>query len=381
MSMDINSETVKTDVYTAIAYQKGFLYKGEIPSIREDFEEIVKYFPEHRLTLHELYSIYKEDDKEKAEDYLLKLVSKYPHDHEYLFELLLLYSNYSNDNWDKQKDIESIFSKLKKYGYETPSFLKWQAEQALLFNDVISSISFLKKSLSIYKNDQKSRIKIAKLYYLIGEFKLSYENLLKINPVEKNATLYRIEGICNFFLENFKNALKLLESVILVEPNDVYALYFLGDIEERQRHSWKSDNYFTKIISRSSFSTDEMAVASLAFLILNETPRAEQCIEMNLQNSPDHMYSRFVHGIIMLSQKKFHKAYESFNEVYDCDYFLLKREFSLIKKSLKKSLIDEFLKFVEKHDENLYLFFSLDLNREIFSEKAEILDDNKIDSV
>ena len=368
MKIDINSETVKTDIYTAIAYQRGFLYKNEIPEICEDFEEVLKYFPNHKLTLSELASIYKSDNKEKSEEKLLKLISLYPENYEYSLNLLFLYEE---NEWDDKKEIESIVEKLDSVNYSTPKFFEWKANRCLKKGDVINTAAFLKKYLSLYPYDKEVHIRVAKLYYLMGEFVLAQKYLSKINPIKKTSTLYRIEGICNFFMENYKEALKILESVILIEPNDVYALYFLGDIEERRRRSWKSDHYFSKIVSRSSYSIDEMAITALSFLVLNETNRAEQYIQINLQKSPDHIFSQFINGIIMLSQKKFHKCYESLLQVYKYDYFLLRREFRLIKKSLKSKLVEEFISFLKNHDESLYLFFTLELDRDMFLEKKE----------
>jgi hypothetical protein len=126
-----------------------------------------------------------------------------------------------------------------------------------------------------------------------------------------------------------------------------------------------------------------MAITALSFLVLNETNRAEQYIQMNLQKSPDHIFSQFINGIIMLSQKKFHNCYESLLHVYKFDYFLLRREFRLIKKSLKTKLVEEFVEFLKEHDESLYLFFTLELDRDMFLKKEieKKNNDSKIDSI
>ena len=94
--MDINqsSETVKTDIYTLIAYERGFLHKEELPSIREDLEEILNYFPEHKLSLFHLFLICRNSREWiRAEELLLRIIELYPESYEYQVELLYLYSD------------------------------------------------------------------------------------------------------------------------------------------------------------------------------------------------------------------------------------------------------------------------------------------------
>jgi tetratricopeptide (TPR) repeat protein len=245
---------------------------------------------------------------------------------------------------------------LDSVSYKSARYFEWLGEYSLICGNVIDAIGHFDRSLRLFQDDEV-RIRLAKLTYYIGEFDQCLKYLKDVNPLKKDTTLYRIDGICNFFKENFKESSKLLESVIMVEPNDVYALYFLGDIEERSGRTWKSDNYLSKIVSRSRYSTDERALAALAFLILNETSRADQYISINLREEPNHHFSIFVNGIIKLTEKKFHRCYESFKRLFEDDSYLLKREFKLIRKSLKKRLMDEFFNFLEGEDRELFNFF------------------------
>lgn len=347
-----NDDRFRADAYALMLSQRCFLHGDPDGEAAEHFAAILDHFPDHALCARELAARKEENgDIRGACETLLAFVERIPA----RVDLLVPAAAHANDPHAGPAARRAL-DLLRGAGSSLPGYLHVEAADALREGDPDRARGLLERALKADPSDDEARARLVKLRYLAGDFAQALRDLARLHPFERTPALTRIEAICLFHADRFAEAARSLEAVLAASPDDLFALYYLADIEERRGRGWRADRCLARILERVPAGLQERALAALARIVLDDAPGAEALLHQNLRKDPAHPFSHFVAGVAALSAERFLAAGASFAAALRGDRDLVRRETRLLLKSFRRAKFRSFLDAVRDAEPLLHAF-------------------------
>lgn len=357
-----DSDRLRADVYALLLAQRVALHGDASGDAAAAFSAILEHYPEHALSARELSRLRAEaGDGRGACETLLAYVANNPARTDLLIDCAPL----ANDPVAGPAARRAL-DLLRSAGSTAPGYLRFEAEEALREGDGDRARGLLERALDLDPADDATRARLAKLRYLAGDFAGCLRALGPLHPFERTPALLRVEAICLFHADRFDEAARGLEAVLRAVPGDVFALYYLADIEERRGRGWMADRCLARIVELRPAALQERALAALARLVLDDAAAAEALLAQNLRKDPLHPYTHFVSGVVALAADRHLAAGASFAEAFRRDRDLVRREFRLLLKSFRRAKAGAFLDAIREAEPLLHAF----LIEEVWREEA-----------
>lgn len=344
------SEECRTDVYALLTAQRTWLHPDGQDAARDDFVAIIEHFPTHGLSLRALAEINRKTGRrEEWIRSLEQLIESYPDDPEIVLDLLE-----ADPAREQDENLKVLLKKVASQGYESSRFLDYLASVALRSGDAEESVQLLRSAWEKNPDDDTLRARYGRILWLTAEPIAAAEILSGMSAEAKDATLLRMEAVGRLLGGDGRGARLLLESLVALDPQDLYSIWWLADLEERRGRSWRADLLFQQVAEGPHRNGAERVIGALALLVLNESVRAEQLLLRPLEAGDDTVADvRFMLGVIQLVEKRFVKAAELFAEVRSLDLLLLRREFRLVAAHLRPALVAEFIEKLQQEAPDL----------------------------
>ena len=135
----------------------------------------------------------------------------------------------------------------------------------------------------------------------------------RVAPGQTDALLYRGKALING--QKFGEAAASLESYLATHPGSDDALYLLGYVRFRQDQPKESLALFTQAAKRKPPAADDLKIAALDYVLLNDYDSAARYLERSLQMNPDDAEARYHLGRVRYQQNQFDTAIAAFEEV------------------------------------------------------------------
>jgi tetratricopeptide (TPR) repeat protein len=132
-------------------------------------------------------------------------------------------------------------------------------------------------------------------------------------PGKTDALLYRAKALVN--LRDFAAAGSSLESYVSKHPASDDALYLLGYVQFRQDHPRDSLQTFNIAAKVREPQADDLKIAALDYVLLNDYNSAARYLEQSLQMNPEDAEARYHLGRVRYQQNHFDEAIAAFEEV------------------------------------------------------------------
>jgi tetratricopeptide (TPR) repeat protein len=135
----------------------------------------------------------------------------------------------------------------------------------------------------------------------------------RTTPGQTDALLYRGKALVN--QQEFPEAADSLQAYVATHPQSDDALYLLGYVRFRQGQPKESLALFTQAAKRKSPAADDLKIAALDYVLLNDYTSAARYLELSLQMNPDDVEARYHLGRVRYQQNQFDPAIAAFEEV------------------------------------------------------------------
>ncbi len=333
----MNAEEFKLDCYFLSENNLMWL-KGDLSSLEEQFIEIINNVPAYKPTIFELCNIYQargERDKlRQMIDYALK---RFPDDVMFLV-MDALWRFGANEVAAALAILEKLAVKVN-----APIVMKTLGDIYMAQKMIIPAIEAYKKCVEKYDGFPEVHLELVRLYYQAADFLNVILELKHIPEDQKTLELKKIEGVCDYYREDYKAALAVFTDILKHHPNDIFSLLYAGDICLRFEKNYKAEFYWESALKLTPETLEDRACLAKIHLFTNDYEQAVKLADINIRQVPDHYVSLFILGLIAVCEDKFHSAAVNWNIVYTKKPEIFDFEFELIKKSLKDNKIKEFI--------------------------------------
>lgn len=201
--------------------------------------------PDNPKILYNLaVSYYKNDELEKAEEQLLKVISI---DNNFNDALSLLGIVYTKLN--KFNEAKAVYSKLS--GPESAEIFRQKGYIHYSLNEFDEAIKMYQKALTISPNDLMSRFLLALIYDRMGYYNEEIQQFNKILEVEPNNTR-AIKGLAIAYMSAGNNveATNKLVALLSIDPTDKNTYLYLEKLYLTQLNISEATNILNKFIER-----------------------------------------------------------------------------------------------------------------------------------
>jgi tetratricopeptide (TPR) repeat protein len=144
-----------------------------------------------------------------------------------------------------------------------------------------------------------------------------FENCDKQAPGKTEALLYRGKALVN--LRQFDSAAGSLRIYAKSNPHSGDAAYLLAYIAFREDKPTESLRLFSDAAKVSPPTANDLTIAALDYVLLNQYSDAAHYLELSLKMSPDDVEARYHLGRVRYQQNQFDLAIAAFQEVIKRD--------------------------------------------------------------
>ena len=146
-------------------------------------------------------------------------------------------------------------------------------------------------------------------------------------PGQTDALLFRGKALIN--LGNFSEAAQSLAAYAAKHPQSDDALYSLGYVQFRQNQPGESLATLTRAAAVKSPTSDDLKIAALDYVLLNDYKDAARYLEDALRFDPQNVDARYDLGRVRYQLNQFDLAIVAFEEVLRHNPANLKAEYNL----------------------------------------------------
>jgi tetratricopeptide (TPR) repeat protein len=144
-----------------------------------------------------------------------------------------------------------------------------------------------------------------------------FEQCERENPGTSDALLYRGKALVN--LRQFESAASALQTYAKSNPRSADAAYLLAFIAFREGKPAESLRLFSDAAKLSAPTANDLTIAALDYVLLNQYDDAAHYLELALKLNPDDIEARYHLGRVRYQQNQFDLAIASFQEVIKRD--------------------------------------------------------------
>ncbi len=305
---------------------------------------------------------------------LLKLIKKYPENHEYTF----LYGEICA-KVNKLDEAEKVFLHLLNKNKESLDCLKNLYIVYLKKGNLVKAEKYILKFLKLKKEDLNALRDLGYLKFLQHNYLEAYSIYKKIlTKINKDVFALNIYGLILYFLGNFDESVKYYKKAIDVEPayidsyNNLGKIYFdLEDIDKAFNNfkkaykldrnfsktlinignilSLKDKNYnaiiaYKKALDIEKNSPEIQANISIAYSRIVDFKNTLKYYEEAIKNNSNNSSLKLSLSYLYLYKNKFAEAWELFDSRIDNSKFF--------KKKYNQNLIDFIFKNNQQFDKN-----------------------------
>jgi len=144
-----------------------------------------------------------------------------------------------------------------------------------------------------------------------------FEQCEKQDPGKGDALLYRGKALVN--LRQFESASSALRAYANSNPQSADAIYLLAFIAFREDKPAESLGLFSDASKLNPATANDLTIAALDYVLLNQYSDAAHYLELALQMNPDDLEARYHLGRVRYQQNQFDLAIAAFQEVIKRD--------------------------------------------------------------
>ena len=343
----MKAEEFKVDSYFLSENNLMWL-KGDLAGLEEQFVEIINNVPGYKPTIFELCNIYEaRGEREKLRQMIDYALKRFPDDPMFLI-MDALWRFRANEIPAARTTLE----KLAVTGFNVPIVMKTLGDIYMAQKMGGPAIEVYKKCVEKYDGFPEVHLELVRLYYQSADFLNALLELKHIPEDKKTLELKKIEGVCNYYREDYKSALAVFTDILKHHPDDILSLMYAGDICLRFEKNYKAEFYWESALKLTPETLEDRASLAKIYLFISDYEQAAKLVDINIRQLPEHYVSLFVLGLIAVCEDKFHSAAVNWNIVYTKSPGIFDFEFELIKKSLKDNKIKEFVYKVTEPEYN-----------------------------
>lgn len=150
-----------------------------------------------------------------------------------------------------------------------------------------------------------------------AEAAAGFEQCEKQDPGKGDALLYRGKALVN--LRQFESAESVLRAYAKANPQSADAAYLLAFIAFREDRPAESLRLFSAATRVNAPTANDLTIAALDYVLLNEYRDAAHYLELSLKLNPDDVEARYHLGRVRYQQNQFDLAIAAFQEVIKRD--------------------------------------------------------------
>jgi tetratricopeptide (TPR) repeat protein len=144
-----------------------------------------------------------------------------------------------------------------------------------------------------------------------------FEQCEKQDPGKSNALLFRGKALVN--LRQFESAASALRTYAKSNPRSPDAAYLLAYIAFREDKPTESLRLFSDAAKLSAPTANDLTIAALDYVLLNQYDDAAHYLDLSLKMNPDDVEARYHLGRVRYQQNQFDLAIAAFQEVIKRD--------------------------------------------------------------
>jgi len=144
-----------------------------------------------------------------------------------------------------------------------------------------------------------------------------FEQCEQQDPGKTNALLYRGKALVN--LRQFESAESALRTYAKSNPQSADAAYLLAFIAFREDKPAESLQLFSDAAKLNPPTANDLTIAALDYVLLNQYSDAAHYLELSLKMNPDDVEARYHLGRVRYQQNQFDLAIAAFQEVIKRD--------------------------------------------------------------
>jgi tetratricopeptide (TPR) repeat protein len=144
-----------------------------------------------------------------------------------------------------------------------------------------------------------------------------FEQCEKQDPGKSDALLYRGKALVN--LRQFESAANALRNYTNSNPRSADAAYLLAFIAFREDKPAESLRLFSDAAKLNPPTANDLTIAALDYVLLNQCSDAAHYLELALKMNPDDVEARYHLGRVRYQQNQFDLAIAAFQEVIKRD--------------------------------------------------------------
>jgi tetratricopeptide (TPR) repeat protein len=144
-----------------------------------------------------------------------------------------------------------------------------------------------------------------------------FDQCEKQDPGKGDALLYRGKALVN--LRQFENADSALRAYTKSNPQSADAIYLLAFIAFREDKPAESLRLFSDAAKLNPATSNDLTIAALDYVLLNQYSDAAHYLELALEMNPDDAEARYHLGRVRYQQNQFDLAIAAFQEVIKRD--------------------------------------------------------------
>jgi superkiller protein 3 len=150
-----------------------------------------------------------------------------------------------------------------------------------------------------------------------AEAAAAFETCDRQNPGKTDALLYRGKALVN--LRQFDVAAAVLRTYAQSTPQSADAAYLLAYISFREDKPTESLRLFSDAAKLTPPTANDLTIAALDYVLLNQYSDAAHYLELSLQMNPEDVETRYHLGRVRYQQNQFDLAIAAFQEVIQRD--------------------------------------------------------------
>lgn len=150
-----------------------------------------------------------------------------------------------------------------------------------------------------------------------AEAATGFEQCEKLNRGKGDALLYRGKALVN--LRQFESAEGALRAYAKANPQSADAAYLLAFIAFREDKPAESLRLFSAASKVNAPTANDLTIAALDYVLLNQFSDAAHYLELSLKLNPDDVEARYHLGRVRYQQNQFDLAIAAFQEVIKRD--------------------------------------------------------------
>ncbi|MCJ7580201.1 MAG: sulfatase-like hydrolase/transferase, partial [Candidatus Aminicenantes bacterium] len=205
--------------------------------------------------------------------------------------------------------------------------------------------------------DEDSRQKLAALGYLGTVTEVSLEGKKLGDPKDKITIFNQLSEARELGLgKNFEEAVRMVEKIILEDPDVIDAYFTMGNLYFKEKDFKKALEYFFQVLSRQP--NDAFTVSNIAnsYIMMNELDEAEKFLLSIIDALPPDSQINLIMGNINNAKKDYDKALTYYKKCMEINPASASAYNAIggiyvIQKDLEKA--DEFLREAEKRNPKL----------------------------